>query len=162
MVILGVDPGIGRTGWGVILKNGNNTKPLEYGCIETAAGLPIETRLLEIKKELVAIVKKHKPEAMGIEELFFNTNAKTALIVGQARGAIIVTAAELGLEIFSYTPLQVKTAIAGYGRAEKAQMGRMVKMLLGLSEIPKPDDTADALAIALACAYSVKYSKQTS
>ena len=94
---------------------------------------------------------------MGIEDLFFNTNAKTALIVGQARGAIIVTAVNLGLEIFSYTPLQVKTAVTGYGRAEKDQMGKMVKMLLNLKEIPKPDDTVDALACALACAFSKRF-----
>lgn len=156
MVILGIDPGIGKTGWGVILKNGNNTKAIAYGCIETAAGLPLERRLQTIRAELVEIIKKHKPTQLGIEELFFNTNAKTALIVGQARGVVIVTAADLGLEVFSYTPLQVKTAVTGYGRAEKAQMGKMVKMLLNLTEIPKPDDTADALAIALACAFSLK------
>jgi len=154
MVILGLDPGIGRTGWGVISKDGNKTKSVGYGCIETEAGLPIERRLQIIAEELVLIIKKYKPQAMGIEDLFFNTNAKTALIVGQARGAMIVTAVGQGLEIFSYTPLQVKTALTGYGRAEKAQMGRMVKILLNLPEIPKPDDTCDALACALACAFS--------
>ncbi len=157
MIILGIDPGIGRTGWGVILKNGNNTKAIGYGCIETAAGMPIERRLQIIRSELVEIIKKYKPEQLGIEELFFNTNAKTALIVGQARGVVIVTAADLGLEVFSYTPLQVKTAVTGYGKAEKGQVGSMVKMLLNLKEIPKPDDTTDALAIALACAFSIKY-----
>ncbi len=156
MVILGIDPGIGRTGWGIIDKQGSKTKSLGYGCIETEAGLPLERRLQIICEELVKIIKKHKPHMMGIEDLFFNTNAKTALIVGQARGAIIVTAVGLGLEIFSYTPLQVKTAVTGYGRAEKAQMGKMVKMLLNLPEIPKPDDTCDALACALACAFSRK------
>ena len=165
MVILGIDPGLARTGWGVIEKvnsspvrqaQGKQLKVKSYGCIETEAGLPIERRLQIIREELVQIIKKYKPERLGIEELFFNTNAKTALIVGQARGAVIVTAAELGLEIFSYTPLQVKTAITGYGRAEKNQMGKMVKMLLGLSEIPKLDDTVDALACALACAFSNK------
>lgn len=158
MIILGIDPGIGRTGWGVIVKDGNKTKSVAYGCIETEAGLPLERRLQIISEELVKIIKKHKPQAMGIEDLFFNTNAKTALIVGQARGAIIVTAVNLGLDIFSYTPLQVKTALTGYGRAEKAQMGRMVKILLNLPEIPKPDDTCDALACALACAFSRKLS----
>ena len=157
MTILGVDPGIARTGWGIIEKTTNlQLKTQNFGCIETEAGLPIEARLLTIRKELVRIIKKHKPQALAVEDLFFNTNVKTALIVGQARGVIIVTAAELGLEVFSYTPLQVKTAITGYGRAEKGQMGKMVKMLLNLKSIPKPDDTVDALACALACAFSYK------
>jgi crossover junction endodeoxyribonuclease RuvC len=156
MVILGIDPGIGRTGWGVIIKNGSTTKAQDYGCIETEAGLPIERRLQIIRKDLVRIIKKYKPQQLGIEDLFFNTNAKTALIVGQARGVVIVTAADLGLEVFSYTPLQVKTAITGYGRAEKNQMGKMIKILLNLPEIPTPDDTCDALACALACAFSIR------
>jgi crossover junction endodeoxyribonuclease RuvC len=158
MVILGIDPGIARTGWGIIEKSkSHKLQVISYGCIETAAGLPIERRLQTIREELIRIIKKYKPEVLGIEELFFNTNAKTALIVGQARGVVIVTAAELGLEVFSYTPLQVKAAVTGYGRAEKAQMGKMVKMLLNLPEIPKPDDTTDALAIAIACAYTKKF-----
>lgn len=156
MIILGVDPGIGRTGWGVIEVQSSKFKAQSYGCIETAAGLPIEQRLQTIREKLVLIIKKHKPEALSIEDIFFNTNAKTALIVGQARGVIIVTAAERGLKIFSYTPLQVKTAITGYGRAEKGQVGKMVKVLLFLQEIPKPDDAADALAVALTCASSYK------
>jgi len=157
MVILGVDPGIARTGWGIIEKVKNSKlKVQSFGCIETEAGLPIERRLQIIREELIRIIKKHKPQALGIEELFFNTNAKTALIVGQARGVVIVTAADLGLEVYSYTPLQVKIAITGYGRAEKEQMGKMVKTLLNLKEIPKPDDTVDALACAIACAVSYK------
>ncbi|MBI4092230.1 MAG: crossover junction endodeoxyribonuclease RuvC [Candidatus Levybacteria bacterium] len=157
MVILGVDPGIARTGWGIIEKTQNSKlKTQNFGCIETKAGLPIERRLQIIREELVRIIKKYKPNSLAVEELFFNTNAKTALIVGQARGVMIVTAAELGLEVFSYTPLQVKTAITGYGRAEKDQMGKMVKMLLGLDSIPKPDDTVDALACAITCAFSNK------
>lgn len=158
MVILGVDPGIARTGWGIIEKaNSQKLTAKSYGCIETAAGLPIEARLLMIRKELVRIIKKYKPQALAVEDLFFNTNAKTALIVGQARGVIIVTAVELGLEVFSYTPLQVKIALTGYGRAEKDQMGKMVKILLNLKEIPKPDDTVDALACAITCASSKKF-----
>ena len=157
MIILGIDPGIARTGWGIIEKaNSQKLIAKSYGCIETKAGLPIERRLQIIREELVRIIKKHKPQALGIEELFFNTNAKTALIVGQARGVVIVTAAELGLEVYSYTPLQVKTAITGYGRAEKDQMGKMVKILLKLDSIPKPDDTVDALACALTCAFSLR------
>ncbi len=158
MIILGVDPGIARTGWGIIEKvKSSKLKVQSFGCIETRAGLPIERRLQLIREELVRIIKKHKPQALSIEELFFNTNAKTALIVGQARGVVIVTAAEFGLEVYSYTPLQVKTALTGYGRAQKDQMGKMVRMLLGLDSIPKPDDTVDALAIALTCASTQKF-----
>ena len=157
MIILGIDPGIGRTGWGVIENVGSKIKSIDYGCFETPSTDPLPDRLVAIKHEIVRIIEKHKPEKLGIEELFFNTNAKTALIVGQARGAVIVTAADLGLEVFSYTPLQVKIALTGYGRAEKNQMGKMVKIILNLPEIPKPDDTVDALACALACAFSKKF-----
>ena len=157
MIILGIDPGIARTGWGVIEVQSSKFKVQSYGCFETPSTDELPERLVAIKQEIVRLIKKYKPERLGIEELFFNTNAKTALIVGQARGVVIVTAADLGLEVFSYTPLQVKLAITGYGRAEKAQMGKMVKMLLGLNEIPKPDDTTDALAVALACAFSKKF-----
>src|SRR3990172_3407439 len=157
MVILGVDPGIARTGWGIIEKvKSSKLKVQSYGCIETEAGLPIERRLQIIREELVRIIKKYKPQALSVAELFFNTNAKTALIVGQARGVVLVTAAALGLEVFSYTPLQVKTARTGYGRAQKDQMGKMVKRLLNLHAIPKPDDTVDALACAITCAFSLR------
>ncbi|OGH15928.1 MAG: crossover junction endodeoxyribonuclease RuvC [Candidatus Levybacteria bacterium RIFCSPHIGHO2_02_FULL_40_18] len=157
MIILGVDPGIARTGWGIVEKdNSQKLTAKSFGCIETRADLPIERRLQIIREELVRIIKEHKPQALSVEELFFNTNAKTALIVGQARGVVIVTAADLGLEVFSYTPLQVKTAITGYGRAQKDQMGKMVKMLLNLPSIPKPDDTVDALACAITCAFSLR------
>jgi crossover junction endodeoxyribonuclease RuvC len=163
MVILGVDPGIARTGWGVIEKvQSSRFKVQSFGCIETAAGLPIERRLQVIREELVRLIKKHKPQALAVEELFFNTNAKTALTVGQARGVIIVTAAKLGLEVFSYTPLQIKTALTGYGRAEKDQMGKMVKTLLQLDSMPRPDDTVDALACAITCAFTQKLSKTSS
>ncbi len=161
MIILGIDPGIARTGWGIIEKTQGSIRQLaektqNFGCIETGAGLPIERRLQLIREELILIIKKYKPDTLAIEDLFFNTNAKTALIVGQARGVVIVTAAEFGLQVFSYTPLQVKTAITGYGRAEKNQMGKMVKTLLNLDSIPKPDDTVDALACAIACAFSLR------
>lgn len=156
MIIIGFDPGIGRTGWGVIESNGSTNKSLEFGCIETRADQELQVRLVVIKKEVEKLVDKYNPEIVGVEDLFFNTNAKTALIVGQARGVIVVTAAERDITVLSPTPLQVKTALTGYGRAEKDQMGKMVKMLLGLNSIPKPDDTADALACALACAFSHK------
>ncbi len=157
MKILGIDPGIGRMGWGIIKNHESRIMNQGYGCIETAAKVSIEKRLLTIHTKLLEIINEYKPDVLAIEELFFNTNAKTAFVVGQARGVILLTAAEKNLSVAIYTPLQVKMAITGYGRAEKAQIGQMVKVLLKLSSIPKPDDTADALAVALTHAFSYKY-----
>lgn len=154
MKILGIDPGIGRCGWAVIETKGSNFKALGYGCIETSPKELVENRLKEIYEDIEKIIRKHKPEALAIEELFFNTNAKTAFVVGQARGVILLAAAQNKLDISIYTPLQVKIAVTGYGRAEKAQIGQMVKTILMLKEIPKPDDTADALAVALTHGFS--------
>lgn len=156
MVILGIDPGIGRMGWGVVEAQNSKLKTQSYGCIETAAKLKVEERLLIIHKKLNEIIEEQKPDVLAIEELFFNTNAKTAFVVGQARGVILLTAAEKNLSVAVYTPLQVKIALTGYGRAEKQQIGQMVKVLLKLPSIPKPDDTADALAVALTHAFSYK------
>lgn len=156
MRILGIDPGIARTGWGIIDEEKGKVTVVQFGCITTSQDLGIDQRLLLLKKEMAAITKTFTPDVMSIEELFFNTNAKTALIVGQARGVILVSGAEKNLPIHVYTPLQVKMALTGYGRAEKNQVGQMVKMLLKLSTVPKPDDTADALAIALTHAFSRK------
>lgn len=156
MRILGIDPGIARTGWGIIDEENGKVTVVKFGCITTSQDLQIAQRLFLLKKELTTIIKTFTPEVMSIEELFFNTNAKTALIVGQARGVILVSGAEKSLPIHVYTPLQVKMALTGYGRAEKNQIGQMVKMLLKLSTVPKPDDTADALAIALTHAFSRK------
>lgn len=156
MVILGIDPGIGRTGWGVIEKKGNNHTPIDYGCIETEANTDINTRLLTLHKDAATIIKKYKPDLVVVEELFFNTNAKTALIVGQARGVILLTCVMHKVETTSFTPLQVKMALSGYGRAEKSQIAQMVKTLLKLPKIPKPDDVTDALAAALTGAFTYK------
>jgi crossover junction endodeoxyribonuclease RuvC len=156
MKILGIDPGIGRCGWGIINVDGPRLKAIEFGCIETSPKLSVQKRLKQIHEEISRIIKTHKPNALSIEELFFANNAKTAFVVGQARGVILLAAAEDNLEIAVYTPLQVKMALTGYGRAEKAQIGQMVKTLLNLKEIPKPDDTADALAIAMTHAFSNK------
>jgi crossover junction endodeoxyribonuclease RuvC len=159
MRILGIDPGIGRCGWGVIDSQGLKLTVQGYGCIETSAKKEVPERLTEIYSQISKLIKEYKPEAMGIEELFFNTNAKTAFVVGQARGVILLAASQSKLDIAIYTPLQVKMSLTGYGRAEKPQVGKMVKTLLNLKEIPKPDDTADALAIAIAHAFSNKYAK---
>lgn len=156
MIILGIDPGIGRTGWGVIETKNSKLKAINYGCFETEPNSDLPGRLVLLKKEIDRLITEHKPEIVGVEELFFNTNAKTAMMVGHARGVIITTVAEKDIPLLSLTPLEIKTAITGYGRAEKDQMGKMVKMLLGLDSVPRPDDTADALACALACSFSYK------
>ncbi len=160
MKILGIDPGLGRMGWGVIEVQRNNIEAEKYGCIETANHLPVEQRLAEIYYKLQAILNNEKPDAIALEELFFNTNAKTAFIVGQARGIVLLLAAQHNLSVGIYTPLQVKIALTGYGRAEKSQIGQMVKILLHLNKIPKPDDTTDALAIALTHAFTLDIKKR--
>lgn len=157
MIILGIDPGIAIVGYGVIECSGNSFKALEYGAIITEAGTPFPDRLKIIYEELSCIIDEYKPQDLAIEELFFNKNVKTAIKVGQARGVEILAAVNKGLEIYEYTPLQIKQGVVGYGRAEKFQVQEMVKMLLNLKEIPKPDDVADALAVALCHGYSLKF-----
>lgn len=156
MRILGIDPGIARTGWGVVEVRSSEFKVQSYGCIETPAKQDTPRRLLTIYNTLAELIGTYKPDALAIEELFFNTNAKTAFIVGQARGVVLLLSVQKKLSIGIYTPLQVKIAVTGYGRAEKSQIGQMVKVLLKLDTIPKPDDTADALAVALTHAFSYK------
>lgn len=150
MILLGIDPGIGRTGWGVINKNGAKTSLIAYGCIETKAHSPLESRLPILFDELTAIISTHKPDSAALETLFFNTNAKTAMIVGQARGVAVLALARAHITQTEFTPLQVKQAVTGYGAAPKQQVQQMVKTLLNLDTIPQPDDAADALAVALA------------
>lgn len=158
MIILGIDPGIAIVGWGVIEYEASKFKVLGYGSITTPAGMETPKRLAVLDTELKEIIRKYKPEQMAIEELFWNTNQKTGIVVAEARGVIILAARQANIPIFEYTPLQVKQAIVGYGRAEKKQVIMMVTTFLGLKEAPKPDDTADALAIAIChghCANSV-------
>lgn len=164
MLILGVDPGIARTGWGIVKVESSKFKVENYNCIETLARLDSSQRLKYIYDSVADIIKKHKPDVMAVEELFFNTNAKTAFIVGQARGVVLLSASKENLPVAIYTPLQVKIAVTGYGRAEKSQIGQMVKIILKLNTIPKPDDVTDALAVALTHAFSQKmklYDKTT-
>ncbi|MDI3540892.1 Crossover junction endodeoxyribonuclease RuvC [Koleobacter methoxysyntrophicus] len=149
MIVMGIDPGIALTGYGILEKKGNNIVVVKQGCIITKTSMKTSERLLFIYKELVKIIKEFQPDRIVIEELFFNKNAKTAILVGQARGVAILAAANLGINVWEYTPLQVKQAVVGYGRAPKNQVQEMVKLLLGLKEIPQPDDVADALAVAL-------------
>jgi crossover junction endodeoxyribonuclease RuvC len=147
--VIGIDPGIAITGYGIIDKHANNFKPVTYGKITTEAGQDTCRRLVSVYNDLTRIFHEYKPQCAAVEELFFNKNAKTAMVIGQARGVAILAAANAGLEIFEYTPLQVKQAVVGYGRAQKRQVQAMVKLLLNLNEIPQPDDVADALAVAL-------------
>ena len=149
MIILGIDPGLAIVGWGVIDYNASHFKVLGYGSLETAAGLPTEERLAMIYDGMKQLIDTYKPEHIAVEELFFNTNITTGIRVAEARGVIIMTAHRMGVKVFEYTPLQVKQAVVGFGRAEKKQVINMVTMLLGLPKPPKPDDTADALAIAI-------------
>lgn len=159
MRILGIDPGIGRCGWAVIEENKGKFTALSYGCLETSPKKEVAKRLQEIHEEILRIIKTYSPDCLSIEELFFNNNAKTAFVVGQARGVILLAAAEKNLSIAIYTPLQVKIAVTGYGRAEKSQIGQMVKTILMLKEIPRPDDTSDALAVALTHGFSARIAK---
>ena len=162
MRILGIDPGIGRTGWGVVEVQSANLKVQSYGCIETHAKTEMGERLNDLYEQIEGLIEDYKPDAVGIEDLFFNTNSKTAFVVGQARGVIMLAVARRKLPLAIYTPLQVKIAVTGYGRAEKRQVGQMVKTLLKLDTIPKLDDTTDALAIAITHAFSYKLKNQNS
>ena len=154
MIILGIDPGFAIVGYGVLEYRNNHFRVLDYGAITTEAKTPMYDRFLSIYNDLNEIIEKYNPDFMAIEELFFNTNRTTAINVAQARGILLLSALQHGVKVFEYTPLQVKQAIAGYGRAEKQQVQQMVKILLNLDKVPKPDDTADALAIAVCHGHS--------
>lgn len=154
MIILGIDPGYAIVGIGVLEYKGNKFRPIEYNAITTHASMITSLRLKKIKEEINEYLHKYNPDAVAIEELFFNSNAKTAIAVAQARGVLVAETAATGIPIYEYTPLQIKQAVTGYGRAEKGQIQQMVKMLLNLNAIPKPDDAADALAVAICHAHS--------
>lgn len=153
-IILGIDPGIADTGWGIISQEADRVKFIACGSVKTSAKADFITRLKTLHLELAKIIKKYRPAAAAVEQLFFCKNVKTALAVGQARGVALMTIAENNLPIFEYTPLQVKQALTSYGQADKNQVGQMVKVMLNLNAVPKPDDAADALAIAITCAHS--------
>lgn len=154
MRILGIDPGYAIVGYGVIDYQNTRFSVVDYGAILTEAGTPFNVRLEQIYDEAFALMQRWQPESMAIEKLFYNTNAKTVIDVGQARGALILAAQKNKLQIAEYTPLQVKQSVVGYGRAEKKQVQEMTKLILNLAKIPKPDDTADALAIAICHAHA--------
>lgn len=154
MRILGIDPGYAIMGYGVLDYIGNKFTAVAYGSITTDAHTPAEERLKILYEELTEIIEKYSPDEAAIEELFYNTNATTAITVGEARGIAMLACVQHGVVISEYTPLQIKSALTGYGKAEKKQVQAMVKMILGLSEVPKPDDTADAIAAAICHAHN--------
>ena len=149
MRIIGIDPGYAIMGYGIIEKDGNSHTFIDCGVITTDKDMSMPDRLKVLYNGLMEVIAEYQPEEASIEQLYFNTNQTTAIFVGQARGVAILACANNGLAIYEYTPLQIKTSITGYGRAEKKQMQNMVRMYLGLEEVPKPDDAADALAAAI-------------
>jgi len=161
MLVLGIDPGTAITGFGLVAAQGRELQAVSYGCIRTPSNIPMAERLQRIYRDVSALLEKYAPQVVAVEELFFNKNTRTALAVGQARGVAILAAANRGVTVCEYTPLQVKQAVVGYGRAEKAQIQYMVRTLLSLAEEPKPDDVADALAIAVCCLHSREWEKRT-
>lgn len=151
MVILGVDPGTAATGYGVIKKVKNRLEYMDYGVIQTSPSSLMPKRLLILSEGLNKLIKRHRPEIMAVENVYFFKNLKTAFPVSQAKGVILLAAAKNNIKVLEITPLQVKMGVVGYGRADKKQVQKMVQVLLNLKEIPKPDDAADALAIAVCC-----------
>lgn len=156
-IILGIDPGIADTGYGFIKVNGNRLECLAYGSIKTPANKDLYLRLQMLHKELSSLIKKYKPERAAMEQLFFNKNVKTALIVGQARGVALLTISLAKVPVIDFTPGQVKQAVSAYGQASKLQVQKMVKLILNLKELPQPDDAADALAVAICGANHRQY-----
>jgi crossover junction endodeoxyribonuclease RuvC len=149
VIVLGIDPGLANTGYGVIARRDGRLVALDGGVVETAAGLPAEARLAKIHAAVAALIEEHAPQAMALEELYFGQNARSAFAVGQARGAAMLAAGQRGVPCSGYTPQQVKSAVCGSGRAGKEQVARMVATLLGLSAAPRPDHATDALAVAV-------------
>ena len=149
MIVLGIDPGYALMGWGVVRSEGSRMQLVAYGCIETKAGVPMQNRLRTLQLGVRDLLSIYKPDDVAFEELFFARNVTTALMVGAARGAAIIAAAEYTENLYEYTPMQIKQAVTGYGKADKKQIQQMVKLLLKLDEIPRPDDAADAIACAI-------------
>lgn len=157
MIVLGIDPGLATTGYGVIRSLNRKLEVINYGCLLTKSGRPLSTRLLTIYQQMKELILTYSPDVVVIEEIFFCKNVKTALQVGHVRGVIMLAAIEANIKIAEYTPLQVKQALTGFGRADKKQIQEMVKIFLKLKTIPKPDDAADALAIAVCHIHSSKF-----
>ncbi|MBA3851180.1 MAG: crossover junction endodeoxyribonuclease RuvC [Chloroflexi bacterium] len=156
MRVMGIDPGTARTGYGVVQRDGNALKLIDFGCLETLATSSPAERLLSIHRGVLHLIELHRPEMVGVERLFFNRNVRTAFAVGQARGVVLLAAATHALPVLEYGPHEVKIAVTGYGRADKSQVQRMVQTLLGMVELPRPDDAADALAVAICLAHGLR------
>ena len=156
MLILGIDPGLAIVGWGLVEKRGAQVFPVAYGAIRTPAHTPVPSRLLQIAEDLETLIARYHPDALAVEELFFNTNVTTGIAVAEARGVILLQAEKHKIPVAEYTPMQVKQAVVGYGKAEKRQVIAMVTSLLKLPKPPTPDDTADAIAIAVCHAHSAQ------
>lgn len=161
MKILGIDPGIAIVGYGMIDYTAGRFSVIDYGAVTTKAGMKLSDRLRSIYEDVNILIERFKPDAFAVEELFFNTNVTTGIAVAHGRGVIVLAAAVQNVPIFEYTPLQVKQGVAGYGRADKAQVQRMVKSLLKLPAVPKPDDVSDALAVAICHAHAAGYQNLT-
>lgn len=159
MIVLGIDPGYAIVGFGIVEYLSNNFKVIDYGVITTEPEKPFSDRLLTVHKELDFIIKNHEVDCVCVEELFFNKNTKTAINVAQVRGAILLTAKLINLPVYEYTPMQIKQGVVGYGRAEKKQVQEMVRIILNLKSIPRPDDAADALAAAISHCHNINYGK---
>ena len=158
MVVVGIDPGTATTGYGFVSENDQGDLiAIDYGVIQTPAGLPLEQRLLQLYHDLKSLLLLHRPDQGAVEKLFFSSNVTTAIAVGQGRGVVMLALAEAGLSVAEYTPLEVKQAVVGYGRADKHQIQEMVKAILGLENIPRPDDAADALAVAITHLHTHRY-----
>lgn len=155
-IILGLDPGTAATGYGIVVADDVVTRYVAHGCITTSADVEMHQRLNSIAKELKDVIRRYKPDVVAIEDIYFYKNVSTAMTVAQARGVLLQTVASAKLPVRHYTPLQVKQALTGHGRADKKQIQKMIKMVLGMDEMPRPDDAADALAVAITCAHSSK------
>ena len=156
MLVLGIDPGTAITGYGLVREAGDQLQAVAYGAITTPSDWALPQRLRKIYGDLTALIREYSPTEGAVEQLFFSRNVKTALAVGQARGVVLLAMADGGLPVHEYTPLQVKQSVVGYGRAEKAQVQELVKLLLGLEAVPQPDDAADALAVAICHLHSAR------
>lgn len=152
VIVLGIDPGTARTGYGLVSRDGSRLQALDFGCLETLPERDLPERLLVIHQGVSELIAEHSPEVVGVERLFFNRNVQTAFAVGQARGVVLLAAAQAGVPVYEYGPHEVKMAVTGYGRAAKDQVQRMVQAILGLATLPAPDDAADALAVAVCLA----------
>ncbi len=149
MIVLGIDPGTASMGWGVVERTGGNLRAVDYGLLSTSADLPLPDRLAAIHAHVAELIETHHPDLLAVERLFFSKNAQSAFGVGQARGVVLLAAAQAGIPVREATPNEVKLGVTGYGNAEKSQVARMVAVILALPEVPTPDDTADALAIGI-------------